>query len=104
MPSERSTSDRLEVDDSKGGDAIGGDGVEFAKKSGKLKGQKLAKFQKLKGKKSKKPSKDGNSPNFDATEARSSFLISDARTAFNRLRLTFTKTPILWYFDPECHI
>ena len=24
--------------------------------------------------------------------------------AFNRLRLAFTKTPILWHFDPKCHI
>ena len=37
-------------------------------------------------------------------EAGLNFLISGAREAFNNLRLIFTKTPILWYFDPEGHI
>ena len=32
------------------------------------------------------------------------FLTPDARTAFNRLRLTFTEAPILQHFDPKCHI
>ena len=50
-------------------------GVEHAKNSEKLKGQKLAKFRKLskskksKGEKLKKLSKSGNLPNFDAIEA-----------------------------------
>ena len=65
-------------------------------KSGNSKGKKLAK--------SKKPSKSGNSPNFDAKEAGPSFLTPEARSAFNRLRLAFTEAPILRHFDPECHI
>ena len=78
-----------------------GDGVEHAKKSGKSKGQKSAKSQKLsksrksKGEKSKKPPKSGNSSNFNAKDTGPSFLTSKARSAFNRLRLAFTKAPIL---------
>ena len=33
-----------------------------------------------------------------------SFLTSDVKMTFNCLRLAFTKTPILWHFDLECHI
>ena len=92
------------------GKVIGFGGVEHTKKSGKSKGQKsaksrkLSKSRKLKGKKSKKPSKSRNSPNFNITEAGPSFLTPDARTAFNRLQITFTEAPILWHFDPEYHI
>ena len=64
--------------------------------------QNLSKSQKLA--KSKKPSKSGNSPNFGTTESGPSFLTPKARSGFNRLRLTFTKAPILRHFDPECHI
>ena len=90
-------------------DGIGGD-VEHAKKSGNSEGKKSAKSQKLsksgksKGEKSKKPPKSGNSPNFGATGSGPSFLTPEARSAFNRLRLAFTKAPILRHFDPECHI
>ena len=52
----------------------------------------------------KNSSKSGNSPNFGATETGPSFLTPEARSAFNRLRLAFTKAPILQHFDPECHI
>ena len=77
-----------------------GDGGEWpTKKSGKLlKCLKLSKLGNSKGKnlaKSKKPSKSGNSPNFDAKKAGLSFLISKARSAFNRLWLAFTEAPIL---------
>ena len=65
-------------------------------KSGNLKGKKLAKFKKL--------SKSRNLPNFDAKKAGASFLTPEARSAFNRLRLAFTKDLILWHFDPKCHI
>ena len=65
----------------------------------RLESQKLAKSQKL-----KKLSKNGNLPNFDIIKAGSSFLIPKARTAFNHLWLVLTKAPILWHFDPECHI
>ena len=46
-PSERSTSDRLEVGDGKGNngidvDSIGSDSMKLAKKLGKSRGQKLA--------------------------------------------------------------
>ena len=82
---------------------VGSGGNELAKKSGKLKGQKTSKSRKL-AKSGKDSSKSGNSPNFGATETGSSFLTLEARSAFNRLRLAFTKAPILWHFDPECHI
>ena len=98
-----------EVGDGKGNDSVDS-GVEIAKKSKKSKGKKSAKSQKLskseksKGEKSKKPPKSGNSPNFGATGSGPSFLTPEARSAFNRLRLAFTKAPILRHFDPECHI
>ena len=72
-------------------DECGSNDIEHTKKSGKLKGQKLAKFQKLsklgklKRKKLKKSLKTGNSPNFDAIEAGSSFLNPNAKITFNRL-------------------
>ena len=83
-------------------DGFGGGGIEYTKKSGKSQSQKMSKSQKLA--KSKKQSKSGNSPNFDAMEAGSSFPIPEARAAFDRLRLAFTKAPILWHFDLECYI
>ena len=76
-------------------------------KTGRSESQKLSKSGNSEGKKSaksKKPSKSGNSPNFDAKEAGPSFLTPEARSAFNRLRLAFTEAPILRHFDPECHI
>ena len=77
-------------------------------KTGKLvKSLKLSKSRNSKGKnsaKSKKPSKSGNLPNFDTTEAGLSFLTSEARAVFNHLWLAFTKAPILQHFDPECPI
>ena len=88
-------------------DGFGGDGVEHAKKSGKSKGQKSSKSGNSEGKKSaksKKPSKSGNSPNFNAKKAGPGFLTPEARSAFNRLWLAFTEAPILQHFDPECHI
>ena len=90
-------------------DEFGSDGVEHAKKSGKSKGQKTSKSQKLAkswklSKSRKNSSKSGKSPHSGATKTGSSFLTPKARSAFNRLRLTFTKAPILRHFDPECHI
>ena len=86
----------------------GGDDNELAKKLGKLsKSLKLSKSGNSKCKnsaKSKKPSKIGNSPNFDTQKAGPSFLTPKTRAAFNRLRLTFTKAPILQHFDPEYYI
>ena len=81
----------------------GGDGVEYAKKSGKSKGKKLSKFRKS-TKSRKNLSKSENSSNFGAMEAKQSFLTPESRAAFNRLWLAFIKALILWYFDPECHI
>ena len=63
---------------------------------------KLSKSQKLA--KSKKPSKSRNSPNFDAKKTGLSFLNPDLKTAFNHLRLAFTKAPILRHFDLDCYI
>ena len=86
------------------------DNMEYAKKSEKLKSQKLTKSQKLskleklKGEKSKKLSKIGNSSNFNAMKVKPSFLTSNARTTFNHLQLIFTQAPILWQFDLEYYI
>ena len=91
-------------------DGIVGDNVEYAKKSGKAKGQKSAKFRKLskskksKGEISKKPPKSENSPNFDTKSTGPSFLTPEPRSAFNHLRLAITKALIFWDFDPEYHI
>ena len=68
-----------------------------------MKGEKTFKSWNL-AKSGKKSSKSGNSTNSDATKYGPKFLIPDARTAFNRLRLAFTKALIFWHFDPECHI
>ena len=72
---------------------------ELVKKSGKSsKGLKLSKPGNSKGNKwakFKKPSKNGNSPNFNAKKAGPSFLTPETRVAFNRLRLAFTKALIL---------
>ena len=88
-------------------DEFGGDSVKHAKKSGKSKGQKSAKAQKLaksqkspklrksKGKKSKNLLKIGNLPNFNAKDSGPSFLTPEARSAFNCLKLVFTKALIL---------
>ena len=84
-------------------DEFGDSGMEHAKKSGKSKGQKTSKSRKS-AKSGKNSSKSGNLPNFGATKTEPSFLTPKARSAFNRLRLAFTKAPILRHFDPECHI
>ena len=78
---------------------IGGGGEEFTKKSRKLsKSLKLSKLGNLKGKnlaKSKKPPKNGNSPNFDTKEVGLSFLTPEARAAFMSLWLAFFEALIL---------
>ena len=80
-PSEMSIFDKLEIGDNEGGDGVGS--VENAKKSGKLKGQKL--FKSPNPAKSRKYlSKSGNSPNFNTKNSRPSFLTLEARAAFNR--------------------
>ena len=84
-------------------DGFGGNSVEYAKKLGKSKGQKMSKSQKS-VKSRKNSSKSENSPNFGATKTGLSFLTPGAREAFNHLRLAFTEAPILWHFDLECHI
>ena len=56
---------------------VNGDSMKYAKKSGKLKGQKLFKFQKL--------SKSENSPKFGAKKVKSNFLTFGAKEAFNSL-------------------
>ena len=80
-----------------------GGSEELAKKSRKSKGQILFKSRKS-AKSRKNLSKSGNSPNFGTTKTGPSFLTPDAREAFNRLRLMFTKALIFWYFNPEYHI
>ena len=100
VPPESLTFDRLEIGDNEGVDDIDGDDIELAKKSGKLKGQnlakssKLSKSRKLKGEKSKKPPKSRNSHNFNNTKVKLSFLKLNARIASNCLRLAFIKVPI----------
>ena len=49
-------------------------------------------------------SKSRNPTNFNAAEVGPKFLTLDAKIAFNCLWLAFTKAPILWYFNSECHI
>ena len=63
----------------------------------------MAKSQKL-SKSGKNSSKCGNSSNFGTTETGPSFLTPKARSAFNRLRLAFTKAPIFCHFDLKCYI
>ena len=110
VPPERSTLKRLGVDDGKVHRFdVSGNGMEHAKKLGKLsksgksKSEKTSKSRNL-AKSGKKLSKSGNPTNFDATEDKPRFLTLDARTAFNRLWLAITEAPILRHFDPECHI
>ena len=104
VSSERSTPKRLGVGDGEiNRFGVGRNGVKHAKKSGKSKSEKTSKSRNS-AKSGKKSSKSGNSTNFDATEDGPKFLTPDARTAFNRLRLAFTKAPILRHFDLECHI
>ena len=50
-----------------------------------------------------KNAKSGVQTRLDATEE-PTFLTPDAKKAFNQLRQAFTKVPILWHFDLECHI
>ena len=66
--------------------------------------RKLSKSEKSKTEKLKRLSKIGNSPNFDSTKTRVSFLTPYVRMAFNRLRLAFMEGTILQHFDSECHI
>ena len=63
-------------------------------KSGNLKGKKSSKFRKS-AKSRKKLSTSKNLSNFDTKKNKLSFLIPNARTAFNCLRLVFTKASIL---------
>ena len=70
-----------------------GDNVEHTKKSEKSK--KLPKSQKSKGKKLKKSLKSRNPLKIAAKKAGPTSLTFRARIAFNYLRLTFTKAPIL---------
>ena len=90
----RPASGRNDGDGEVDGFGVGRNGVEHAKKSGKSKSEKTSKFQNS-AKSGKKSSKSGNSTNFDATEDGPKFLIPDAKTAFNRLRLAFTEALIL---------
>ena len=92
-PPKRLISDRLKFANGKGDDVDGSNSVEIAKKSRKLKGQKLSKSRKL-AKSEKNLLKSENSPNFDVKNNRPSFLTLIARTAFNHLWLAFTKAPI----------
>ena len=99
----RPASGRNDGDSKVDGFGVGGNGVEHAKKLRKSKSKKTSKSQNL-AKSRKKLLESENSTNFNAMKDGSKFLTSDARTAFNRLWLTFTEAPILWHFDPECHI
>ena len=92
-----------EVDGIEGGDEL----IEKCGKSsktGKLsKSQKSFKSWNL-AKSGKKSSKSGKLTNFNATENSPKFLTPDAKTTFNRLRLSFTKASIFRHFNPEYHI
>ena len=67
----------------------GNNNIEYAKKLGKSKVQKLFQFQKL-FKSKKKLSKNKNLANLDAKKTGSSFLTSGATEIFNCLWLVFT--------------
>ena len=92
----RSNNSNSKVD----GYGVNGNGMEYAKKSGKL-----SKSRKLKSKKTfksqnlaklrKKLSKSRNLTNINATEDGPKFLTFNARTTFNRLRLAFIEALIL---------
>ena len=79
--------------------------MEYAKKLGKFKSQKLSKSRKLKSEKmfksqnltklEKKLSKSWNSSNFRIIKVRLKFLIPDAKTFFNCLWLAYIKALIL---------
>ena len=86
--------------------SVGSGGEELTKKLGKSKGKKLKKLSKSRklAKSGKNLSKSGNSTNFGTIETGPNFLTPKARAAINSLWLAFTKAPILWHFDPECHI
>ena len=91
-----------EVGDVGDGDGLSDRSKYVEPKTGRLENQKTSKSRNLA--KSKKQSKSGNSPKFDATKAGPSFLTPKARATFNRLRLAFIKAPILWHFESEYHI
>ena len=95
---EKSTPKQLGIDDGEVNRFSINCGVEYVKKSEKMsKSQNLAKSR-------KKLSKSRNSTNFNATEAGPKFLNPNTRTAFNHLWLAFTRTLILWHFNPKCYI
>ena len=89
-----------------GGVEIGNELIEKYRKLSKTgKTSKVQKSSKSrKSAKSKKPSKSENLSNFNAKNNGLGFLTPKARAAFNYLQVAFTKAPILWHFDPECHI
>ena len=76
--------------------------IEYTKKLGKSKDQKLSKLQKAP--KSKKLSKSKYLPKFNIREIRPSYLNSSNRKTFNCLKLAFIKALILWHFNPKYHI
>ena len=88
---------------------VGGNSIKHVKKSEKLsksrksKSKKMSKSRNL-AKSGKKSLKKGNSTNSDTTKDGLKFQTPNTRTAFNRLRLAFTKASILQHFDLECHI
>ena len=43
-------------------------------------------------------------PNSRNKEARTGFFTPKARLAFTQLRQIFVEAPILYHFDPKCHI
>ena len=53
--------------------------------------------------KSKSQMKSGHWDNCNNLEE-PKFLTSEVKEVFNCLKQAFIKVPILWYFDPECHI
>ena len=110
IPPEKLTFKRLGIGNSEiDGFDVGENGVEYAKKLGKLsklgksKSEKTSKSWNL-AKSEKELSKSGNSTNFDATEDGPKFLTLNTRIAFNCLRLAFTEAPIFQYFDLESYI
>ena len=76
---------------------LGADNNEVVGGSGKADDKNLSKSKKSKN------AKSGKQTRIRAMEE-PTFLTPSTREAFNQLRQTFTKAPILQHFDLKCHI
>ncbi len=85
----------------------GGQGIKMEDQGEKKPAQKSLEGQK--GQKMAKSKKWIYAKKTEASRAENlgqsgSFLTTDARRAFTKLKQAFVEAPIINYFDPECHI